>query len=143
MLPLDKYPFKAMISIIEYLHSSKEKSTPYNIQRASNSCLSDTLEILNMLEYLTAQGKFVETSEGWTKKLIKDLSPKKPGRFYYLEGIFQIISLFKDGNALSVENISKILSIDKEEILPYLKFLEIITKYGYIKSEINNYQYEY
>lgn len=139
-----KFPFKAMIPIIEYLHSNRNKPenefSIYDIQDASNACFPDTLEVVQMLSYLTAFGQVKEHENGWTIGIKQENPLKRMFRELFLKDILQVIEHLNQ-NPQQVENLSEsIKGIKTQEIFEYLQFLQTITAYGFVKKFTNGWK---
>lgn len=143
---LIKFPFKAMIPIIEYLYSNKDKPenefSIYDIQDASNACFPDTLEVVQMLSYLTGFGQVQEHENGWTIGIKQDNPLKRMFRELFLKEILQIIEQLNQ-NPQPVKNLCENLKgIKNQEVQEYLQFLQTITAHGFVKKFSNGWKLE-
>ncbi len=141
-----KFPFKSMIPIIKYLHSNRNNPhnefSIYDILDASNACFPDTLEVVQMLAYVTSLGQVQEHENGWTIGNKQDIPIKKMFRELYLKDILQILNTLNQ-NPQPIENLTKIIQgINEKELLEYLQFLQTITAYGFVKNVGNDWKLE-
>ncbi len=136
MSKLQKFPFKSMISIINYLHANNKSEgiDIYNIMDASNACYPDTSEVVQMLSYLTSFGQVQNTNNGWICTNKQEFTSKILFRERYLNEIILIISNLSDQptNVSNLNNITE--NIDKDELEEYLSFLTKITAFGIVKK---------
>ena len=142
MTNLTKFPFKAMNSIIKFLHSkgSDSISGVYDIQDASGACFSDTTEILEMLAYLTAFGQVQETDEGWIILARQELPDKILFRERYLTEIVSVLSNLTT-KPIRIDILTQnIADIDKKEISELLHFAQEISEFGYVKKMSNGWK---
>lgn len=133
-----------MLSIINYLHVKHDAdgNDIYSIMSASNACFPDTSEVVEMLAYLTSFGQVKEIKNGWIKLNKQEYSTKKLFRERYLAESIQILSNLDD-QAKNTSEIEKIISdMKKDEVEEYLKFLQKITAYGYVKKCSNGWKLE-
>ena len=135
---LTKFPFKSMIPIIDYLHSSQNESTTEfsisDIQDASNACYPDTFEVIQMVAYITAFGQVKKLENGWALINKQELRRKGMFRELFLQDIVKILNqLSSEPQPLNV--ISKnIDNLKEEEIFEFLEFLEKLTASGFVQK---------
>ena len=136
MSKLKNFPFKSMIPIINFLssHASNSQVDISDIMSASNACYPDTLEVVQMLSYLTSFGSVSNHGLGWTLEHGQPFTNRKTFREYFLNDVLKIISsLNAEPKDISIVN-ELVQDIDKNELQSILAFLQTITSYGIVKK---------
>ena len=144
MSKLVKFPFKSMIPIVDFLHSQKNttESSINDIQNASNACYPDTLEVVQMLAYLTTFGQVKETAEGWILSNKQEKPIKIMIRKRFLEDIEEILSQLSS-NPQKLSDLNKDLhKIKESEVEDYLRFLQTISSYGFVAKNSRGWKLE-
>lgn len=122
-----------MIPIIEEFSKSRLELDILCIQTASKACVSDTYEVLQMIQYLTQFGKIERTKEGWTRSKQLKYSEPIPRRLSYLDALLKIIYSLSE-LPVTVIQISRNLRMDSDALLLCLNFLEKISSIGIINK---------
>ena len=131
-----------MIPIIEEFSEPGLELEILSIQIASKACVSDTYEVLHMIQFLTHFGKIERTKKGWTRTHQANFSEPKPRRVYYLDALLKIIHNLSEA-PLTVVQISRNLQMDANSLLLCLEFLEKITRKGPINKVRRADQYKW
>ena len=136
MSNLTRFPFKSMISIVNFMNNKgyESESKINDIQNASNACYPDTLEIIGMLAYLTSFGQVKNSLDGWSISFGQNLLNKMAFREHFLKDIVKIIhSLSHD--AKNIHSLAENLEgLEEQMIKDNLEFLEKITAFGFIRK---------
>lgn len=131
-----------MIPIINFLHQHETESEIYSIMDASNACYPDTMEVLEMLSYLTAFGQVKKQNIGWIIFNKQSVLSTKKFREHFLVDIVKILNVLNESEQ-SVDNLRQNLTdLNEETIGAYLKFLEKITAYGVVQRNARNWRLE-
>ena len=142
MSNLTRFPFISMIRIINFLHLHETESEIYSIMDASNACYPDTMEVLEMLSYLTAFGQVKKQNIGWIISNKQSVLSTKKFREHFLVDIVKILNVLNESEQ-SVDNLRQNLTdLNEETIGAYLKFLEKITAYGVVQRNARNWRLE-
>lgn len=146
MTKLQKFPFKVMFSVINFLNENKKTDgiDIYNIMGATNppSCYPDTTEVVAMLSYLTAFGQVKKISDGWILVNKQEFTSKKQFRERYLQELVSILTNLSD-KAITNSKLEKILNpLTKAEIEEYLQFSQKLTAYGFVTKSSDGWKLE-
>ena len=144
MSKLVKFPFKSMIPIVNFLHSQKSttESSINDIQNASNACYPDTLEVVQMLAYLTTFGQVKETAEGWILINKQEKPVKIMIRKRFLEDIEEILNQLSS-NPQKLSDLTKDIDKMKEsEVEEFLRFLQTISSHGFVAKNSEGWKLE-
>ena len=139
MISLNKYPFKAMMSILDGFPEFDKKIDIYGLQRASNACFPDTYEVTYMIAYLTHFGQVENTKNGWIRTKERGFQNKVPRRKRFLEDLILIIKSLSS-IPQTTEEIGKKTGIKTSDLIKCLEFLEKLSERGKIIHQGENYQ---
>ena len=131
---LRKYPFKSMIDIVDALPECPSMATIRDLQNASDACFGDTIEVVDMLAYLTSFGATLETPQGWLRTQEAKERPDTPSRMHFLLPILSVVSVLDPSIPKTVIKISEETKLNIELTGEVLGFLRRITGRGYVKT---------
>jgi hypothetical protein len=113
-----------------------EKVTLGQIRAVSGACTPDALETLEMMQFLTAQGKIVKIENKW-RKITSTEIPLEPKRISYLETVLALMNNLnmKERDLAELKKLDIVPSSHLEE---YLRFLSVVTSKGIVRRKINS-----
>jgi hypothetical protein len=132
-----------MKAIVNAFANPDEKVSIYNLQKASRACFADTVEVTEMLSYLTSYGKVINKGLEWIRQGEVENKPAQPERMHFLTEIMALITTLTADTPKLTEEVAKSTNLNMEFVTEALLFLEAITTKGYIKEDLSEGNYKF
>jgi hypothetical protein len=128
-----------MLSIVKILRP--EGITLKEIKKFSGACTQDSIEVMNMLKYLTSIGRVKEENKMFYIEYFHETSVKIPRRkILFIEVVTLLECLSETPQSLSILTDKTNWTDSEEKVKLYLQFLVRITEKGFIQGGISIYE---